>query len=90
MGFNALVGVAHKAAPEGDVCGVLFAAKGFKWAVVPRFAARATFSAGGVHAGINAWLRHKMEQSAKVGRGAEMSSRRIICESLGFGGQTAL
>jgi hypothetical protein len=90
LGFEALAGDAHQAASQRDACGMLFAAKGFERAIIPWFAARATFSAGGVRAGINARLRHKMEQSAKFSRGAEMSSRRIICESLGFGGQTAL
>jgi hypothetical protein len=56
---QALAGDVHQTAPEGDACGMLFAAKCFERAIVPWFAARATFSAGGVlHAGINARLRH--------------------------------
>jgi hypothetical protein len=91
LGFNALAGDAHQAAPEGDACWMLFVAKGFQRAIVPWFAACAILGAGGVlNVGINARLRHKMEQSAKFMRRAEIGSRRIICESLGFCGQTAL
>ena len=91
MGFNALAGDAHQAAPEGDACWMLFAAKGFERAIVPWFATRATFGAGGVlNVGANAQLRHKMEKSSKYMRRAEIGSGRIICGSLGLGGQTAL